>query len=78
MWLVARPFSLPLAVCYAIALSGASVLPYALLWAVLQGDLLGDAPARALASCRRWWSRSGEEMERVLATRADSSLHGDG
>jgi hypothetical protein len=53
VWLVTRPFSLPLAVSYVLALTGASVLPYALLWAVLQGDLLGDAPMRALAMARR-------------------------
>ena len=72
VWLVTRPFSLPLAVCYGLALTGASVLPYALLWAVLQGDLLGDAPAMALALARRRIAALREASGFITGARTDA------
>lgn len=71
VWLVGRPFSLPLATCYGRALNGASVLPYALLWAVLQGDLLGDAPAVAFASARRRIVAFGETNGAIAGAQVD-------
>lgn len=53
IWLVSRPFSVGLALCYLLALTGASVVPYAVLWLALQADLAGDLPARVLLSSRR-------------------------
>ncbi len=57
IWLVNRPFSWPFAACYALALTGASVVPYAALWIVMQADLLGDAPARLARDARAAWQR---------------------
>ena len=55
IWLVNRPFSWPLAASYALALTGASVVPYAVLWTAMQLDLVGDAPLRALHAARASW-----------------------
>ena len=57
VWLVTRPVSWPLAACYVLALTGASVVPYAVLWLGIQGDLIGDAPVRTAASLRASWAR---------------------
>ena len=63
VWLVNRRFSWPLAASYALALTGASVVPYAVLWVAMQLDLVGNAPARAMvavrASWRRFWKGTG-------------------
>lgn len=42
VWLVSRPASPPLFATFAIALTGASIVPYAVLWAALQCDLWMD------------------------------------
>jgi hypothetical protein len=42
LWLASRPASAPRLACYAVALTGISVVPYAALWIVLQTELLGD------------------------------------
>ena len=66
VWLVNRPFSWPLAASYALALTGASVVPYAVLWVGMQIDLVGDAPARWATAARASWARSSF-IPRVIA-----------
>lgn len=69
VWLVTRPVSWPLAACYALALTGATVVPYAVLWLAIQADLMGDAPRRLTGALRASWARFNGRS-RVIACRS--------
>ena len=52
-----------------MALTGATVVPYAVLWLVIQGDLMGDAPQRLTDALRASWARFNSRS-RVIACRS--------